>query len=119
MKLWKHYFDSIDGIMYVIDCTDKGRLMKSRDELHKIGRDSALAEVPFLVMINKTDLVDKRISSEEIKSKLDIDVLKRERVVHMQDCSALESTGIWEGLQTLTQTMTTAKAKPVVKGTDH
>ena len=36
VRLWKHYFDSIDAIMYVIDVTDRERLSKARNELHKI-----------------------------------------------------------------------------------
>jgi len=118
VKLWKHYFDSIDGIMYVIDSTDKERLLKSRAELHKISRDAALAHVPFLIMVNKTDLVDKRMSAQEIQSKLDLEVLKADRIVHVQECSALESQGIWQGLQTLTKTMS-EKVTVAVKGTDH
>ena len=43
----------------MLDSSDKGRLMKARDELHRIGRDPALAGVPYIVMINKSDLEDR------------------------------------------------------------
>ena len=74
--------------------------MKARDELHRIGRDPALAGVPYIIMINKSDIEDK-IPLEEITKKLDIELLQKERVVHHQPCSALTGEGIWEGLSFL------------------
>ena len=73
-RLWKHYFDSIDGVFFVLDSSDKGRLMKARDELHRIGRDPALAGVPYIIMINKCDIED-RTPLEEITKKLDLELL--------------------------------------------
>ena len=65
-KLWKHYFDSIDGIFYVVDSADRERLKKARDELHRVGRDPAVGGVPYVIMINKSDLED-RVPLEEIQ----------------------------------------------------
>ena len=74
--------------------------MKARDELHRIGRDPALAGVPYIIMINKCDVEDK-VPLEEITKKLDIELLQKDRVVHHQQCSALTGEGIWEGLSFL------------------
>ena len=53
-KLWKHYFDHIDAIIYVVDSTcDDKRLHKNQSELSKIGNDPSLKDVPLLVMLNK------------------------------------------------------------------
>lgn len=53
-KLWKHYFDHIDAIIFVIDSTSRDRqLQKSMIELHKLARDPALDKVPIIVMLNK------------------------------------------------------------------
>ena len=105
VRLWKHYFDSIDGIIYVLDATDKDRLIKARDEIHKINRDPSLNGVPFMIMINKCDLEDKRMTLDEISKKLEVDILKSERILHIQECSALTCFGIWEGLSTILTTM--------------
>ena len=83
VRLWKHYFDSIDGIIYVLDATDKDRLIKARDEIHKINRDPSLNSVPFMIMINKCDLEDKRMTLDEISKKLEVDILKSERILHI------------------------------------
>lgn len=64
-KLWKHYFDKIDAILFVIDANaaildPNGKAMqKSKTELHKMAKDQALSTVPILLMVNKIDLVDE------------------------------------------------------------
>lgn len=52
-RLWKHYFDSVDGIIYVLDSTDEKRILKNRDELSKLVKDPGLSHVPILLMYNK------------------------------------------------------------------
>lgn len=68
-KLWKHYFDKIDAIMFVIDAAKaqkdpNGRMMeKSKAELHKLCKDPALQKVPVVIMINKIDLADEAFAT--------------------------------------------------------
>ena len=57
-------------------------------------------------MFNKIDLEDKRIPTEELKSLLKLEVLQQERTVLVQECSALQNVGLWEGLGTIMQTVT-------------
>ena len=54
--------------------------MKARDELHRVGRDVALAGVPYIIMMNKCDLENK-IPLDEIQKKLDLELLSKDRVV--------------------------------------
>ena len=35
-KLWKHYFDHIDAVIFVIDSTDEEKLMFAKDELRRL-----------------------------------------------------------------------------------
>ena len=100
-KLWKHYFDSVDGLIFVLDSSDKGRIAKAKAELYRVGRDPALQHVPYLMMFNKCDLTDDRMSLEELIQKMDVEELSKNRVINFQECSALTGTGIWEGLTTL------------------
>jgi GTPase SAR1 family protein len=55
-KLWRHYFDSINAIIFAIDTTDEERMMFARDELVKILADPNLEGVPILLYLNKQDL---------------------------------------------------------------
>ena len=52
-KLWKHYFESINAIIFVIDSSDKDRMEKVKVELQKIAEDEELANAPILVFANK------------------------------------------------------------------
>jgi signal recognition particle receptor subunit beta len=52
-RLWKHYFDKIDAVVFVVDSSDKDRLGKARSLLHKCFADPELSQVPFLVFANK------------------------------------------------------------------
>ena len=72
-KLWKHYFDHIDAIMFVVDAvSDDVRLEKSKKEIVKLTKDPALENVPILLMLNKQDLKDTEQyqTSEVIIQKL-------------------------------------------------
>lgn len=97
-KLWKHYFDSVDGLIFVIDATDKDRIIKAKDELIRAGKDPQLQSVPYLLMFNKIDLTEERMPLEELISKMDIEELSQNRVINFQECSARTGEGIWEGL---------------------
>ena len=57
-KLWKHYFDSIDGMIFVIDSTDCERIPKAKAELMRVTKDVSLQNVPCLLMFNKTDMTE-------------------------------------------------------------
>ena len=35
-KLWRHYFDHIDAVIFVVDSTDEERLFLARDELRRL-----------------------------------------------------------------------------------
>jgi GTPase SAR1 family protein len=38
-SLWSHYYENIDAIIFVIDSTDKERVMIVKDELVKLNGD--------------------------------------------------------------------------------
>ena len=52
-KLWRHYFDHINAIIFVIDSTDEEKLMFAREEMQKIIKDESLLDVPILLLYNK------------------------------------------------------------------
>ena len=52
-RLWKHYFDKINAIIFVVDSSDLERLPKAAEELHKVISDEELAGAPVLVFANK------------------------------------------------------------------
>ena len=80
-KLWKHYFDHIDGIIFVIDSTDEEKLLFARDELQKIMRDESLKGTPILMFYNKADVEEKRKAKEELNTRLEIDFISTSREI--------------------------------------
>jgi signal recognition particle receptor subunit beta len=97
-KLWKHYFDKIDAIVFVIDSTDEEKLLFARDEFQRILRDPALEATPALVFFNKSDLAPAAKNPEYLATKLDLENLAKSRPIIAQQCSAVSGNGIWEGI---------------------
>jgi small GTP-binding protein len=58
-KLWKHYFDKIDAVIFVIDSTDEEKLLFAKEEFNRLLTDESLLGVPFLILYNKSDVVDR------------------------------------------------------------
>jgi GTPase SAR1 family protein len=96
-RLWKHYFDSIDLVIFVIDSSDKKRLFQANEMLGRVVRDPLIAGVPFLLMFNKKDL-ETRMTQHEIEAGLNLEKWFGERTMRSQLCSAKTGEGIWEGL---------------------
>lgn len=101
-KLWKHYFDKIDAVVFVIDSSDEEKLLFARDEFNRLLRDESLVTIPFLMLYNKSDLgegISK--SNEELSTRFELDKARQEREVAVSRCSALMGEGIWEGIDML------------------
>ena len=40
--MWKHYFDKINAVIFVVDTNDRERMGRANDELHKVLDDGDL-----------------------------------------------------------------------------
>ena len=70
-RLWKHYFDKIHAVIFVIDSGDAERLTKAKTLLHRCFNDKDLSAAPILIFANKQDLSEK-MSAAEIYERLEI-----------------------------------------------
>ena len=93
--LWKHYYEGSNGIVFVIDCTDKERIGEVRDEFHRVLIEQDLSYVRILVFANKQDLPDA-MNGKEIKAALGLGP-EYESKVKIQESSAKNNTGLIEG----------------------
>ena len=51
---WKYYFETVNGVIFVIDSADRDRISFVRDELHQIlGEVTTSGVVPLLILANK------------------------------------------------------------------
>ena len=64
-NVWKYYYSSIDGIVFVIDSSHIERINEAKDELMHLLSNEEAKNVPCLIFANKQDL-PKAVKKEEI-----------------------------------------------------
>ncbi|XP_052204779.1 ADP-ribosylation factor 1 [Diospyros lotus] len=98
-SLWRHYFRNTQGIIFVVDSNDRGRISEARRELHQILSEDELKDACLLVFANKQDLPHAMFASE-VADKLGLHLLRRHRW-YIQGISATSGRGLYEGLDWL------------------
>lgn len=89
---WKNYFEGTDALIYVIDCSDRKRLLESGNEFIELLADEKLQDVPILIFANKQDLSNVMKVSEIAEA---IGLVKlTDRTWQIQESSAVEGTGL-------------------------
>ncbi|CAG0892684.1 unnamed protein product [Darwinula stevensoni] len=94
---WKNYFDKTDVLIYVVDSSDRKRFEETGEEFAELLQEEKLACVPVLVYANKQDLMNAAPASD-IAQGLLLHKL-RDRMWHIQACSAVRGEGIQEGME--------------------
>ncbi|CAI2381137.1 unnamed protein product [Moneuplotes crassus] len=89
-KLWKHYYDRVDGIIFVVDSTDTDRISEVKRELESIILEETLQTVPIMILCNKTDISNGLKCLKTENDNFDI-----------APCSAKTGIGVWEGIEKL------------------
>ena len=102
--VWKYYFSSIDGIVFVVDASGgHAKLSDARDELMGVLANEEARHIPVMVFANKQDLPGALKSQEiiEILGISDYVNKKPMSIVRVQECSAKEDQGLLEGFEWL------------------
>ena len=102
--LWRHYYQNIQGIIFVIDSSDKDRIEDAREEIHKMLAEDDLKDACLLVMANKQDLPGA-MTPTEITDGLGLHTI-RERSWYIQGTCATSGDGLYEGLDWLSKNVT-------------
>ncbi|XP_052827869.1 uncharacterized protein LOC106879364 [Octopus bimaculoides] len=98
-SLWKHYYQDISCLLYVVDSADKNRMAESRYELNAVLRQKEMEDVPVIILANKQDLPNA-LSVSEITDKLNLSKLD-DRRWHIQSTCATTGDGIFEAMDKL------------------
>ncbi|KAI5707285.1 hypothetical protein M8J76_012619 [Diaphorina citri] len=98
---WRNYFESTDGLIWVVDSADKRRLEDCARELHELLQEERLAGATLLVFANKQD-IEGALTPEDIKNVLELDKIKTHHW-YILKCSAVTGENLIEGMDWLVQ----------------
>ncbi|XP_045187889.1 ADP-ribosylation factor 1-like [Mercenaria mercenaria] len=96
---WRHYFNSTEGIVYVVDSSDMERIEEAREELFNALEFEELRGVPIVVLANKQDMQDA-LSASEIAQQLHLNMLTG-RDWCVQQTSATTGEGLFQAMREL------------------
>jgi small GTP-binding protein len=103
-SVWDIYYMNTDGVIYVIDSQDENNYEESKNQFHKIIKNSALKNATILIYANKQDLPGAK-SVEQIIKDYQLDNIKNHSW-KIQSCSATRGEGLIEGLKWLSEQLT-------------
>lgn len=98
-KMWHHYFENCNAVVFVIDSNDQFRMNEAKEEVWKLLKHPTLQEIPFLFFANKQDLPNA-LDTAAIQNKLNL-LQIRDREYKIIGSCATEGVGIDDGFQWL------------------
>ncbi|XP_071957202.1 ADP-ribosylation factor-like protein 6 [Antedon mediterranea] len=101
-NLWEHYYKDAQAIIFVLDSSDKLRMVVAKEELELLLKHAEISTrcLPVLFFANKMDMRDA-LSSVKCSNMLDLDKIK-DKPWHICASNALTGEGLHEGIQWLT-----------------
>ncbi|KAJ3585105.1 hypothetical protein NHX12_013827 [Muraenolepis orangiensis] len=96
---WRNYFESTDGLVWVVDSADRLRLDDCKRELSVLLLEERLAGATLLVFANKQDLPGA-LSKEAIQEAMGLDDIKTHHWCIM-GCSAVTGENLLSGVDWL------------------
>ena len=100
--LWRHYFTNTQGLIFVVDSSDKDRIIEARDELQKMLSEEELRDTVVLIFANKQDL-PHAMTAAELTENLQLNKVRKSWYV--QPTVGTQGTGLYEGLDWLAENM--------------
>lgn len=101
-ELWKHYFGCSQGVIFVVDSTDRDRIFTVRDELQKLKEYADLKDVSLLILLNKQD-AEGAFTVAEMKEQIDFESLTFTNSKAIYGVSVLHGNGVTEALHWLVE----------------
>ena len=99
-RLWYHYYEGADAVIFVVDCNDPERMQEAKQELYALMDHDALRHASLLVYANKQDL-PQSMTTSQIANKLELATRMRGRPWHVQGAVAISGEGLYDGLDWL------------------
>ncbi|KAL4227016.1 ADP-ribosylation factor-like protein 6 [Mactra antiquata] len=104
--LWEQYYKECQGIIFVVDSSDKLRVVVARDELERMMKhpDLERRNVPVLFFANKMDKRDA-VSSVKVSTLMGLNEVIHNKNWHIVASNAINGDGIDEGITWLADVM--------------
>jgi small GTP-binding protein len=106
-RLWRHYYQGSNAVVYVVDSADRDRFEEARDELAHVLADEHMEKVPVLVFANKCDMPGAA-SPNELSRELGLDRVVRSHKWHVQASNSVSGDGLYEGFSWLSDELRAA-----------
>ncbi|TFB05071.1 ADP-ribosylation factor-like protein 1 [Trichoderma ghanense] len=100
---WRCYYANTAAVIFVVDSTDIDRLQTAAEELSAMLNEEELKDAALLVFANKQDQPGAK-GAGEISEALQLGEL-RDRNWSIMACSAVDGSGVNEGMDWLVQTV--------------
>jgi len=106
--LWGNYYRTTNGIIFVIDSSDRARILVAREELQQLllHPDMSSRNIPILFFANKMDIRDA-LSDVGVSSALGLDEILN-KSWHICSSNALNGDGIPDGIEWLSSAIKTS-----------
>jgi len=112
-RVWKSYFPAVDGIVFLLDASDRSRFIEAKSELETLMADEQVIDAPVLILGNKIDRPEAA-SEDEIKTLFGLhgqttgkgNVARTDlnsRPIELFMCSVLKRQGYGEGFRWMAQ----------------
>ena len=98
--LWKSYLRSADGILFVVDSSDREGMEEARMELLRLINTQNPSNIPALVVANKQDLIDS-MSVEEVATKVGVTELQSAHACRILPTCAVTGEGLSDAMDAM------------------
>ncbi|NXJ82673.1 ARL14 protein, partial [Trogon melanurus] len=92
-QAWCNFLENADGLLYVVDSSDKRRLEESKKEFELVLKNEFIKSVPVIVLANKQDLPGA-LNAEEVTRRLNMKKYCSDRNWYVQPCCAVTGEGL-------------------------
>lgn len=101
-NLWEHYYKECQGIIFVIDSSDRLRMVVAQEELEQLLNHPEIVgrRIPILFYANKMDMRDA-LSAVKVAHLLNLDKIST-KPWHICASNALTGEGLSEGVEWIT-----------------
>jgi len=106
-RLWRYYFQGTQGLVFVVDSSDRDRVEDAREELMQVLGEDEMRGAALLVLANKQDLPNA-MPAAELTEKLGLQGL-RARQWYIQSACATSGDGLYEGMDWMSRVLSSRK----------